>query len=120
MCGFVLLYHLDLSKRNCVNMTEILQSSMEGLKVHGSAGVSQNAGKDDLILELDKLLERYLNTLDEYEKIGKELSKQLSSVRSLFYTEQCNCMLIITGLHVARPSQFPQLLICNQIWPGLL
>lgn len=43
--------------------------------------------KDALIAKLDELLERYLNTLDEYERVRQELSKQLSSVciESLFW-----------------------------------
>jgi hypothetical protein len=36
--------------------------------------------KDGLVAELDELLERYLHTLNEYDKVRKELSKQLSSV----------------------------------------
>ncbi|OAL57073.1 hypothetical protein IQ07DRAFT_496745 [Pyrenochaeta sp. DS3sAY3a] len=35
--------------------------------------------KDGLVAELDELLERYLHTLNEYDKVRKELSKQLSS-----------------------------------------
>ncbi|KAH7381633.1 hypothetical protein BKA66DRAFT_530897 [Pyrenochaeta sp. MPI-SDFR-AT-0127] len=35
--------------------------------------------KDALVAQLDQLLERYLHTLDEYEKVRQELSKQLSS-----------------------------------------
>jgi hypothetical protein len=38
--------------------------------------------KDELIEHLDHLLERYLRTIDRYEKVNKELSKQLSSVRA--------------------------------------
>ena len=37
--------------------------------------------KDDLVAQLDQLLERYLHTLDEYDKLQRDLSKQLSSVR---------------------------------------
>ena len=36
--------------------------------------------KDVLITRLDTLLEQYLHTLDEYEKLAQQLSKQLSSV----------------------------------------
>lgn len=36
--------------------------------------------KDALIARLDDLLERYLNTLDEYQKARELLSKKLSSV----------------------------------------
>lgn len=39
------------------------------------------ADKNVLIDRLDALLEQYLNTLDEYEKLMQQLSKQLSSVR---------------------------------------
>lgn len=62
------------------SMTEVLGTHKEAESSYGSTTASQNATKDDLIEELDKLLERYLYTLDEYEKINKELSKQLSSV----------------------------------------
>ena len=41
---------------------------------------TQRTEKDALIAQLDELLERYLHTLDEHEKIRRELSKQLSSV----------------------------------------
>lgn len=41
--------------------------------------------KDGLVAELDELLERYLHTLNEYDKVRKELSKQLSSVTTLSY-----------------------------------
>lgn len=36
--------------------------------------------KDALVGRLDELLERYLNTLDEYQKLGQQLSKHLSDV----------------------------------------
>ncbi|KAF1841399.1 uncharacterized protein K460DRAFT_419467, partial [Cucurbitaria berberidis CBS 394.84] len=39
----------------------------------------QRVEKDALIAQLDELLERYLHTLDEYEKVRRELAKQLSS-----------------------------------------
>jgi hypothetical protein len=42
---------------------------------------SQAADKDTLIARLDELLEKYLYTLDEYQKARELLSKQLSSVR---------------------------------------
>lgn len=37
--------------------------------------------KDALIVRLDELLEKYLHTLDQYQKTREQLSKQLSSVR---------------------------------------
>jgi hypothetical protein len=36
--------------------------------------------KDTLIARLDELLEKYLHTLDEYQKAREQFSKQLSSV----------------------------------------
>jgi hypothetical protein len=41
---------------------------------------SHSADKDVLIARLDELLEKYLHTLDEYQKAREQLSKQLSSV----------------------------------------
>jgi hypothetical protein len=41
---------------------------------------NQSADKDALIARLDELLEKYLHTLDEYQKTREALSKQLSSV----------------------------------------
>jgi seryl-tRNA synthetase len=41
---------------------------------------SQSVDKDALIIRLDELLEKYLHTLDEYQKTREQLSKQLSSV----------------------------------------
>jgi hypothetical protein len=46
------------------------------------AGTAQSFGvdKDALVTRLDALLEQYLYTLDEYEKLMRQLSKKLSSV----------------------------------------
>ena len=46
------------------------------------AGTARSSGvdKDALITRLDALLEQYLYTLDSYEKLMQQLSKQLSSV----------------------------------------
>jgi hypothetical protein len=44
---------------------------------------SQSFDKDALVTRLDQLLEKYLNTLDEYQKAREQLSKQLSSVSHL-------------------------------------
>jgi hypothetical protein len=44
-------------------------------------GESHAADKDVLIVRLDELLEKYLYTLDEYQKAREVFSKQLSSVR---------------------------------------
>ncbi|KAG9202089.1 hypothetical protein G6514_004757 [Epicoccum nigrum] len=45
------------------------------------AGTAQSFGvdKDALVTRLDALLEQYLYTLDEYEKLMRQLSKKLSS-----------------------------------------
>jgi hypothetical protein len=44
------------------------------------ADIAAQRDKDDLLDHLDVLLERYLHTLHEYQKVMQELSKQLSSV----------------------------------------
>jgi hypothetical protein len=44
------------------------------------ADIAAQRDKDDLLDRLDVLLERYLHTLHEYQKVMQELSKQLSSV----------------------------------------
>lgn len=41
---------------------------------------SHEADKAALIVRLDELLEKYLHTLDAYQKTRDQLSKQLSSV----------------------------------------
>jgi septal ring factor EnvC (AmiA/AmiB activator) len=41
---------------------------------------NQAEDKDALIIRLDELLEKYLHTLDAYQKTREQLSKQLSSV----------------------------------------
>lgn len=50
------------------------------------SGVNQTPGvdKDALVARLDTLLEQYLHTLDEYDKLMQQLAKQLSSVRPQF------------------------------------
>ncbi|KAJ4346121.1 hypothetical protein N0V95_005674 [Ascochyta clinopodiicola] len=49
---------------------------------------SSNAEKDKLITRLDTLLEQYLHTLDEYEKLTQQLSAQLST--AFFSLAQAN------------------------------
>ena len=44
------------------------------------ADIAAQRDKDDLLDRLDVLLERYLHTLHEYQKVMQELYKQLSSV----------------------------------------
>jgi hypothetical protein len=45
-----------------------------------SVNSDASVDKDALITRLDTLLEQYLNTLDEYERLVQQLAKQLSSV----------------------------------------
>jgi hypothetical protein len=49
-----------------------------------SVKADASVDKDALITRLDALLEQYLNTLDEYEKLMQQLAKQLSSVSSVY------------------------------------
>ena len=46
------------------------------------AAQSSGVDKDALVTRLDALLEQYLLTLDQYEQLTQQLSKQLSSVRT--------------------------------------
>ena len=62
-------------------MTEV-EKPLQKDTTSGSFDTSQETEKNSLTHELDGLLERYLHTLDEYEKLTKQLSKQLSSVSS--------------------------------------
>jgi hypothetical protein len=41
---------------------------------------ARGADRDVLVARLDELLERYLYTLDEYQKLREQLSKNLSAV----------------------------------------
>lgn len=69
----------------------------------GSGSVDKNA----LIARLDTLLEQYLNTLDEYEKLMQSLAKQLSSVRTTSFKLESH-RLMHTGLLLPHPSKLPQ------------
>ncbi|KAH7079300.1 hypothetical protein BKA63DRAFT_563941 [Paraphoma chrysanthemicola] len=51
------------------------QSAPSPKSAHGGG----NSEKDALVAKLDQLLEKYLHTLDEYQKAREQLSKQLSS-----------------------------------------
>jgi hypothetical protein len=44
---------------------------------------TESTDKDALVTRLDELLEKYLHTLDEYQKTREQLSMQLSSVRRI-------------------------------------
>ncbi|KAF3000712.1 hypothetical protein E8E13_002829 [Curvularia kusanoi] len=57
--------------------------------------------KDALITRLDALLEQYLHTLDEYEKLMQQLSKQLSS--GFFSLTQAN-FHNRSGVHYGQDS----------------
>jgi chromosome segregation ATPase len=52
---------------------------------------NREADKDALINRLDELLEKYLHTLDEYQKTREQLSKQLSSVRRDYDSVELGC-----------------------------
>ncbi|KAF2034458.1 hypothetical protein EK21DRAFT_56800 [Setomelanomma holmii] len=54
--------------------------------VHSSTSAERNT----LVARLDELLEKYLHTLDEYQKARQELSKQLSANRSTTHYGQDN------------------------------
>ena len=58
-------------------MAEVQKIPSEDLLVTSQSSTTE---KDALITRLDTLLEQYLHTLDEYEKLTQQLSKQLSSV----------------------------------------
>ncbi len=59
-------------------MTDIQELSKDLPETHLK---SQNSEKLELVAHLDELLEKYLRTLDEYDKAQRQLWKQLSSVR---------------------------------------
>jgi hypothetical protein len=62
------------------NMAEVQSQSAPSPKSAHGGGHSE---KDALVAKLDQLLEKYLHTLDEYQKAREQLSKQLSSVSRL-------------------------------------
>ena len=72
---------LDYHCENLITMTEV-ENPLQKDTTAGYMDASQDTKKKSLTHELDGLLERYLHTLDEYEKLTKQLSKQLSSVSS--------------------------------------
>jgi hypothetical protein len=86
------------------------------------AEIAAQRDKEDLLDRLDVLLERYLYTLHEYQKVMQELTKQLSSVcfQALPPFPLQEGMLTEIGVHVLSPSQLPQLILCDSIRTGLL
>lgn len=64
----------------CFEMAEVDVASVASGLGSEHAELPRNVEREPLIQQLDELLERYLHTLDEYEKVSKELSEQLSSV----------------------------------------
>jgi hypothetical protein len=64
--------------------------------------------KDALIVRLDELLEKYLHTLDEYQKTRDQLSKQLSSVRNTIYPLLNQIVNGMVGLPLPSPSKLPE------------
>jgi hypothetical protein len=65
------------TKRLDQEMTEV-QSPL--VDIAESKVGSHDQDKNVLINRLDELLEKYLHTLDEYQRVRELLSKQLSSV----------------------------------------
>jgi hypothetical protein len=60
-----------------VNMAE---AQSEPVVAADSGAGSQTVDRGVLLVRLDELLEKYLHTLDEYQNLRLQLSKQLSSV----------------------------------------
>lgn len=80
--------------------------------------------KESLIVRLDELLEKYLETLDQYQKARQELSTQLSSVscplNPLNLSGSTNLLTSpVKGIPLPRTSKFQQSVTCS-LWPGLL
>jgi len=85
------------------------------------ADSSDSSPKNDLIQQLDELLERYLHTLDEYQKVRNEMSEKLASVCHYQHLNHVRAMLTrMAGLYVISSSQLPQLLFYYSVWKGLL
>lgn len=76
-----------LLEHHSIQIFQAMADVQNNLPVTSNASLkhfeSQRPEKDTLITQLDELLERYLITLNEHEKIRQELSKQLSSVSTL-------------------------------------
>lgn len=73
--------------RTTVQTTTQLDKEMTEMQSHPvdiseSKVCSQHQHKDALVNRLDELLEQYLHTLDEYQRVRDLLSIQLSSVSS--------------------------------------
>lgn len=75
--------------------------------------------KNNLSKTLDDKLERYLETLDEYEKAMKDVSKLLASV-CIYRCHKGILYSLMVGLHILGRSKFPQPLFSNPLWPRLL
>lgn len=82
-------HRLVLISRDCEHHFESQSCLLSMAEVQSSlpanaapAMPTSGVDKDALIARLDTLLEQYLHTLDSYEKLMQQLSKQLSSVRS--------------------------------------
>lgn len=65
---------------HCVNSAMAEVQAKVPAEAVSVADKSHGVDKDVLIARLDTLLETYLHTLDEYEKLMQQLSKKLSSV----------------------------------------
>jgi hypothetical protein len=57
--------------------------AMDEVQTQPDSGLPREVpGKDSLVTQLDHLLERYLNTLDQYQNAQQQLTAYMSSVRS--------------------------------------
>jgi septal ring factor EnvC (AmiA/AmiB activator) len=70
------LRHHCVTHSTFLNMAEVQSQSASIVE----SIIESQADKDALISRLDELLEKYLRTLDQYQKTREQLSKQLSSV----------------------------------------
>jgi septal ring factor EnvC (AmiA/AmiB activator) len=70
------LRHHCVTHSTFLNMAEVQSQSASIVE----SIIESQADKDALISRLDELLEKYLRTLDQYQKTREQLSKQLSLV----------------------------------------
>jgi hypothetical protein len=95
-------------------MADVALETVPGLLSSGSE-------KDELVLRLDDLLERYLHTLDAYQKAQQQLTQHLSAVSNLQKNE-FSCIhsdVSVTGLSLSGTSQLQQQ-YAYSVWAGLL
>lgn len=73
--------------------SECVMADIDMRAVAGERGIE--AGRSDLVAKLDELLERYLHTLDTYQKAREELAKELSSVRHELFLSLLDGVLFV-------------------------